>query len=649
MQFKRISTSTALILLVTSGLILILVGWGLGVGARISAVDRAWIDYNARAAASYAAFSDVSRHLGYGGFIHDFKNYVLRRDEKYAEKIDRDLIGLFAAMERLDSLLSEPDERAALARLRATVLEYRDKYTVARRMVAAGADPAAIDKVVKVDDSPALEARAILLRRIVERGDSARVSSAHALEAAENFLHLGALILIPVFAVAWLTHNFTRRIESSGNEAKVAREQTELLLETAPDPMLAVDSGGRIRRANSMAVGYFGYPRETLLGMKVDALLPERYRKEHDALRSVFLQSPTHSPMERDRGKISLAGGDERDVAVSLSRFNVGEETFTTVALRDITEQRIAEEELHLAASVFDNSAESLMVTDASGIIISVNPAFTVLTGYSAAEALGQNPSLIRSDRHGPEFYKSMWQVLLKDGLWRGEIWNRKKSGEAYLEWRTIKRIDDNEGNPVRYVSVSHDITELRRKDEKIHHLAFHDALTGMPNRALLQERLEHGLERASREGTGLVVMFLDLDRFKAVNDTLGHAVGDMLLQDVARRIKGRLRVSDTLARLGGDEFVVLMEEVNDPAVCSCLAEEIITVVGQPMELSGHTVQVGTSVGIASFPKDGEDVQELMKNADTAMYAAKSAGRNTYRIFQREMLERAATAQANAV
>ncbi len=307
---------------------------------------------------------------------------------------------------------------------------------------------------------------------------------------------------------------------------------------------------------------------------------------------------------------------------------------------RDVTQQKRVEEELRLAASVFHSSADGVLVTDAAGKILSVNPAFTEITGYARDEALGSNPRMLRSDRHTPEFYRAMWQGLEAEGRWQGEIWNRRKGGEAYLEWLTINRIDDSDGNPVRYVAVFHDITELKTKDERIRHLAFHDALTGLPNRTLMQDRLQQALARARREGGRLALTYIDLDRFKAVNDSFGHDVGDLLLQEVARRIQGRLRASDTVARLGGDEFVVLMGDLHDAEDCAVLAQELIGEIARPMSLRGHTFAIGASMGTAFFPEDGDDALEMMKRADVAMYAAKSAGRNTYRFFQAEMLER---------
>lgn len=299
-----------------------------------------------------------------------------------------------------------------------------------------------------------------------------------------------------------------------------------------------------------------------------------------------------------------------------------------------------ANAELSLAASVFHNTVEGVLITDTQATILSVNPAFTEITGYTAAEVIGGKPSLLRSDHHEPSFYEGMWKTLLEQGRWQGEIWNRRKNGEAYLEYLTISAVPGEDSKPSRYVSVFHDITESRRKDEHIRHLAFHDPLTGLPNRALFLDRLRHAIGRARRNGGSLAVTFIDLDGFKSVNDSLGHNVGDELLKEVATRIRARLRRDvDTVARLGGDEFVILMEELRETGHCASLADEIIADIGKPVEVCGHVMRVGASMGMAFFPEDGDDALELMQRADTAMYAAKAAGKGSYRFFQSAMLE----------
>nr|WP_246590159.1 EAL domain-containing protein [Marinobacterium ramblicola] len=307
---------------------------------------------------------------------------------------------------------------------------------------------------------------------------------------------------------------------------------------------------------------------------------------------------------------------------------------------RDLTELKRAEEDLRLAASVFHSSAEGVIITDACGRIISVNPAFSEITGYSAAEALGNKPSMLKSDHQQPEFYRAMWNQLLTEGQWQGELWNRRKGGQVYLEWLTINRIDDSLGDPVRYVAVFHDITEIRRKDEHIHHLAFHDALTGLPNRELLMERLSQALGRSFREAQRLSITFIDLDRFKGINDALGHDVGDNLLQQVGDRIRRCLRSTDTVARVGGDEFLVLMENLSSARDCATKAQQLLDEIARPITLPGYKLEISASMGMAFYPEDSDKPLELMKRADMAMYAAKEAGGNTYRFFRQEMLER---------
>jgi diguanylate cyclase (GGDEF)-like protein/PAS domain S-box-containing protein len=294
-----------------------------------------------------------------------------------------------------------------------------------------------------------------------------------------------------------------------------------------------------------------------------------------------------------------------------------------------------------MAASVFHNTMDGVMLTDASGVILSVNPAFSAITGYSAAEALGRTSAMLRSDVHPPPFHRALWHDLRRDGRWQGQLWNRRKNGELFLEWLRIGVVAGADGEARRYVNVFNDITELRRKDEHIRHLAFHDPLTGLPNRALLLDRLEHTLAAAARNAGRPALLFIDLDRFKHINDSLGHDAGDQLLKEMAQRLRACVRESDTLARMGGDEFVLLLEHVPESAQCAALARKLIDRLSLPMALNGHTVQVGASLGLACFPDDGASAVELMKCADVAMYAAKAGGRGTYRFFQAAMTEQA--------
>lgn len=423
-------------------------------------------------------------------------------------------------------------------------------------------------------------------------------------------------------------------------EALAEREREfRALADNVPDNVVRYDLEGRLLYLNRTLERTLGRSASELLGKSAREATPDgRYDALNEAVCRVGASGES---IDFEQIVPGPDGKPRYHVIRIVAELGVDEAPVSVLAVgRDLTVQKEAAEELRLAASVFHNSAEGVLVTDAASVIVSVNPAFSEITGYTASEALGQTPRLLRSERQGPEFYRAMWETLGREGRWQGEIWNRKKGGEAYLEWLTINRIDDGSGMPVRYVSVFHDITEMRSKDERIHHLAFHDALTELPNRTLMLERLQQAVKRSQRENTRLSVTFIDLDRFKGVNDALGHDIGDLLLQEVARRVKGRLRAMDTVARLGGDEFVVLMEDLREVGDCACLAQDLIVEIARPMQLREHRVEIGASMGMAFFPEDGSDPLELMKCADMAMYAAKSAGRNTYRFFQQDMLKR---------
>lgn len=298
------------------------------------------------------------------------------------------------------------------------------------------------------------------------------------------------------------------------------------------------------------------------------------------------------------------------------------------------SERRQAEEALRLADRVFHSTGEGVMVTAASGNIVSVNPAFERITGYSEAEVLGCNPRILRSGRHDDAFYREMWTSLLETGQWRGELWNRRKSGEVYPEWLNISAVKDEAGRITHYVALFSDISSVKEAMQQIDFLAHHDALTHLPNRVLFHDRLSHGLDRAQREDRPLALLYLDLDRFKNVNDTLGHPVGDELLQEVARRMTGAIRAGDTLARLGGDEFVLLLEDDASAQQAAVVARKMLELFDMPICIADHKLVLTASIGISLYPGDGQDADTLLKHADRAMYEAKSRGRNTYQFFE---------------
>lgn len=302
----------------------------------------------------------------------------------------------------------------------------------------------------------------------------------------------------------------------------------------------------------------------------------------------------------------------------------------------EVTPLKETEAKLELAACVFKNTLDGVLITDTKGIILSVNPAFTEITGYTAEEAIGRNPRMLQSNQHDQAFYTSMWTQLITKGRWNGEIWNRRKNGALYLERMTISMVRDMDGKPIRYVSVFSDITAFWRKDEHIKHLAFHDALTDLPNRTLLMDRINQRLINSNREPCELALMFIDLDGFKLVNDQFGHNVGDDLLKDIAKRLLSLVRESDTVARVGGDEFIIVLNNPQGNDEIAYIANRVVSMINEPMEIHGEVLHVGASVGIAIFPTDASTSADLIKNADTAMYAAKESGRNKIHFFSPE-------------
>jgi diguanylate cyclase (GGDEF)-like protein/PAS domain S-box-containing protein len=303
----------------------------------------------------------------------------------------------------------------------------------------------------------------------------------------------------------------------------------------------------------------------------------------------------------------------------------------------DVTERRQAEETLRLAATVLEHIADGVMVIDVHGRIVAVNPAYTQITGYTEIEAVGTQSNLTRGASGKQDFHDALWRDLAEGGFWRGEIWSTRKNGEVYLEWLTVSAVRDEADTVTHYVCVFSDITKLKESQEKLDHLAHHDPLTGLPNRLLFHDRLQHAMVRASRAGEQLAVMFIDLDRFKNVNDTLGHHVGDELLKQVAHSLSACLRDGDTLARLGGDEFIVLLEDVDGERGARLVAEKLMRLFEQPVLVSSYELFVTGSVGISLFPQDAADLNVLIRNADVAMYQAKARGRNGYALYAPSM------------
>jgi diguanylate cyclase (GGDEF)-like protein/PAS domain S-box-containing protein len=428
-------------------------------------------------------------------------------------------------------------------------------------------------------------------------------------------------------------------------EQRVAERTSELshqlnflqqLIETIPGPIFYKDANARYLGCNSAFANFIGIAADKLLGMAPHDIAPPELADKYLAADLALFNQPGVQIYE---SPVRYASGEMRDVLFHKATFTDADGSVGGLVgfMLDITERKRMEERLQQAATVFDSSAEGFTITAPDGTIIAVNRAFTEITGYSEEEAVGRKPSMLQSGRHSEEFYRDMWTTIEFTGRWQGEVWNKCKDGRIFPEWLTISAVKDTSGKLTHYVGVFSDITAIKTAYDQISHLAHHDALTGLPNRLLLEDRLHMAIQRARREESGLAVLFVDLDRFKTINDSLGHHVGDRVLCEVSARFRKIIRESDTVARLGGDEFLILVEGFEDSAAASTIAEKILNNLRDTPVSLEQEFFIGVSIGISLFPQDGNDSATLIKNADIAMYRAKERGRNTYEHFTQEL------------
>ncbi len=415
-------------------------------------------------------------------------------------------------------------------------------------------------------------------------------------------------------------------------------ERAKAILQHLAEAVVCFDRQGKIELLNRAAEEFFGYSASELKKRDIMALL-----SKHDTTEASFSVS---SLITFDVGKNSHVVRDligrRRDGGICHIDISVRELELEGIALyvgimRDTSERKRSEKELNLAAKVLENMGEAIGVTDADNKYISINPAFTRITGYLPEEIIGKAPALMASGRHTSEFYQMMWESINKDGQWQGEIWDRRKNGEEYPKWLSIVAVKDSGERLQNYIAVFADLSDRKAADERIHFMSNYDALTGLPNRELLHDRILQATIAAKRLRKKVAILFLDLDRFKAINDTLGHSIGDLLLQAVAERLKGCIRSSDTVARLGGDEFIVILPDLPEGAHAAIVAQKILDAMAVRFVIRDTELTTTASIGITISPDDGIANEELIANADVAMYRSKEIGRNNYQFFAPEM------------
>ena len=390
---------------------------------------------------------------------------------------------------------------------------------------------------------------------------------------------------------------------------------------------------GEIVYCNSHLSVMLETPLEQVIGQSLFSFVPADARAQMATILADGLNGSS-----RNEVIFCNARGAVLPLQISLNVLDIEERQGLCMVVTDLSERVL--KQLQLAASVYQSSSEAMVVTDEKNAILSVNPAFTTITGYSAEEAIGQTPNMLNSGHHDKDFFRAMWRAIETTGHWAGEIWNRKKNGEIFAEWLNINIIQDKAGSSHRHVALFSEITDKKRSEELIWRHANFDTLTQLPNRRLFSDRLEQGIKRATRSKQAMALLLIDLDGFKEVNDTYGHLVGDELLIEAAKRIKACVRETDTVARLGGDEFTVILTEITDLRNIERVAQALVEVLSHPYQLSKERASVSASIGVSICPTDAVDPVTLLKNADQAMYKSKEDGKNCFSHFSKSLEEK---------
>jgi len=618
---------------------IIVIGLTIGLGSititNIRDVSGRWTIYDTKAANSSFYLNQIHVHLVYGGFIHNFKNYVLRHDQTLEPVILKNLDNIYDAIDQLEALAIDQDEKIALMSIRETIDDYAGKFKIAKQSIADGHTPRQIDAVVKVDDTAALKAMSKLASLALQRNTNMKTETNKAINNTVDRILLG-WILIPVMLLyAGILLLFLRRLVVTEEQLRSNEKQ--------------LTHAQRIAKLGSWEIGLLdkslNFSDQTMdfLGIKqknyvesYDELLKNVHPEDRESVKKTIQAAiEKHEPYTIEH-RILRKNGEEayvREQGEIVTDKDKNIEKLVGTML-DITSYKEAQTKLLHSSALFEKSSDAIVISDASNHILAANKAYTKLTGYSEDEALGKNPGFTKSHRHGREFYEAMWKSINDTDRWEGEIWDRRKNGEAYPKWLSITALRDADGQICNYVAIFTDVSDLRTSEDRLWRLAHHDSLTGLPNRLLFVSKLDDTVKRASRLNEQFALMFIDMDHFKTINDKLGHIVGDMFLKECAIRFLTLVRDSDTVARIGGDEFVILLDNINNADNVPHIINKIVNGMKPLIKIENNDIQASMSIGVAIFPQHGNDAQTLLKNADTAMYEVKAAGRNGVQMYK---------------
>lgn len=400
----------------------------------------------------------------------------------------------------------------------------------------------------------------------------------------------------------------------------------------APIPLILINAHGEMLKLNSSAMALFPLVTDNLVGKNF-----RKYLTKDSRIVFIKLLQQVQQFNQTLRFDKVLTLESERSFTLSAHKLSLKDTKAPPIllSLLEVSLKQMSNQSMRLASSIIDQIREGLMITDHRGLIVKVNHAFTEITGYAEEDAMGQTPNILHSGRHPQQFYQDMWSEIQHHGWWAGEVWNKRKTGEVFPEWLQISRIKDDVTGKMFYAATFSDITDRKYHQNQLDRLAFYDSLTGLPNRTLFNQTLDVRLSRVKTEHPyQIAVMFLDLDKFKDVNDHYGHAEGDKVLREATQRIVSRIRENDMTARIGGDEFVLVLTRIKAKQDAEQVASELLALLAQPFITDKGKHFLSASIGIAFSPKDGQDVEDLMRRADAAMYVAKSKGRNTFHVFE---------------